>query len=365
MVQRWVFTEIGGLNETYTVAINPNSGGSPASRRNTYLAQAAGPGGIPIVQSGRLEVQELQFSGDILSQAHYLAMDRWAKKNSTIQIVDDLSRTYVGIFTDFTPQRVRTASNFWKHTFSAVFTVAALAPQGVAGGTSASLFYAKDNFDRAPAGDNSSIASINGIFGNELLSGQPWINSTSITNAYNNINYTAGATPVGYAYRAQDVAHTNYCYTGVKVVQNGDLIISANLYIKNTTGGHVGLYARNQSTTPGNGDAGGGYIAEIFPNTNQIQLAKIGGGVAFATKTLSYSVQLYQTYTMALRLYGTSLALYFYVASGADPFYSTGFPATDPELQVTDATYSNPGYCGFTTCYTDCANIDNFAARGL
>jgi hypothetical protein len=127
MVTRWVFTDYrsqGPTPYTYTLAINPNEGGSPTIQKNLTIASNTGPTRAAILQEGQSSAPELSFSGTILTQAHYEAMEAWFDKKIAIQITDDLGRMFRGIFNRWEPSRTRRAFNPWFHTYAAGFTVA-------------------------------------------------------------------------------------------------------------------------------------------------------------------------------------------------------------------------------------------------
>jgi hypothetical protein len=127
MVVRWVFNDYRsqGLSPyTYTVAINPNEGGSPTVQKNMTALSNVGPSRGAILQEGQSSAPELTFSGVILTQAHYEALEYWFDKRIAIEITDDLGRKFRGVFSRWEPSRTRRAFNPWYHTYSAGFTVA-------------------------------------------------------------------------------------------------------------------------------------------------------------------------------------------------------------------------------------------------
>lgn len=108
-----------------TLPINPNAGGSPQVSKNLAISQNVGPGRVNIVQEGQAVAPTMPFSGFILTQEHYESLEYWFSKRIVIRITDDLGRRFVGIFSAYSPQRVRKPYNPWYHTFDATFTLSA------------------------------------------------------------------------------------------------------------------------------------------------------------------------------------------------------------------------------------------------
>lgn len=114
---RWTITDPGtGITETFLM--NPDAGGSP-SRKRTFTYQAtAGVGGTTLVFEGRPEVQTLEFSGTLLTEAQYEFLDGCLDKANQVLLVDDLGRSFWVVFSEFSPTRVRAAHSPWKHTYT-------------------------------------------------------------------------------------------------------------------------------------------------------------------------------------------------------------------------------------------------------
>lgn len=74
---------------------------------------------------GATTESQLSFSGVILTREHLEAFEAWHLRRVLIELADDLGRKYRGVFSAFSPQRVRKAGNFWYHTYDATFTVLA------------------------------------------------------------------------------------------------------------------------------------------------------------------------------------------------------------------------------------------------
>lgn len=128
MVVKWIFEdywEAAAPPYSYTMAINPNDGGSPQVTKNMNVMANAGPNRMNLVQEGQSEVPTMDFSGIILDQAEYEAMEIWYDKRILIKITDDLGRQFYGIFNKWAPKRERRGGNFWYHTYDAEVSIVA------------------------------------------------------------------------------------------------------------------------------------------------------------------------------------------------------------------------------------------------
>lgn len=127
-VNRWTFTDVyqkGPAPYTYEVAINPNDGGSPTFEKSISVSKVSGPNEMPIIQEGAPGAASISFSGVILTQEHYEALEIWFRKRILLMVQDDLGRRFYGVFASWTPQRVRRSHNYWYHTYNASMTVLA------------------------------------------------------------------------------------------------------------------------------------------------------------------------------------------------------------------------------------------------
>jgi hypothetical protein len=126
VVTRWTFDdidEVGPSPYTYTVAINPNEGGSPTVEKTLAITSNTGPNRGAIVQEGQSSPPQMQFSGVILVQEHFEALEAWFDRRILIEITDDLGRKFRGVFSGWAPQRIRRAFNPWYHQYQATFTI--------------------------------------------------------------------------------------------------------------------------------------------------------------------------------------------------------------------------------------------------
>lgn len=123
-VVRWKFRDVWAATPTeYVFEINPNEGGSPQVSKNMNIVYNVGPNRGGILQEGQSTAPMLNFSGLIITQEHYEALETWFDKRVLIELTDDLGRTFRGVFSAFDPQRARRPFNPWYHTYSAQFTV--------------------------------------------------------------------------------------------------------------------------------------------------------------------------------------------------------------------------------------------------
>jgi hypothetical protein len=130
MTSRWTFKDLS-TGQVYQFVINPNEGGSLSVEKEVSRVSAIGPNRISTLSEGRSTPGVLEFSGVILSQAHYESFEVWAWKKTLLELTDDLGRVFQGVVSAFSPQRQRRGSNPWFHTYSARFTpVSAMSASG-------------------------------------------------------------------------------------------------------------------------------------------------------------------------------------------------------------------------------------------
>ena len=117
---RWTFTEVW-TGITWEFRINPNEGGSPTFEKQMNIMTNTGPYRGGILQEGRMSVPVVDFSGAILDQDQYEALESWFLKRVLIDMTDDVGRTFRGVITAFNPSRQRRAYRQWYHTYTAQF----------------------------------------------------------------------------------------------------------------------------------------------------------------------------------------------------------------------------------------------------
>lgn len=115
-VVRWRFDDPVDLT-SYTFAINPNEGGSPGFQKNFQYMTTAAEDGQTLVFEGRDQVQRIQFSGTLFTEAEHDAFVTWFNKRYQVQITDDLGREFSIVIESFIPKRVRARAFPWKHTY--------------------------------------------------------------------------------------------------------------------------------------------------------------------------------------------------------------------------------------------------------
>lgn len=126
MVMRWEIKDLD-TDDTIVVEVNPAEGGSPARRRNIKSKTTTAPDGDPIVYEGQAEPSEYKVSGSILTQSHFEQL--WAlvaPGSGPHEVTDDLGRVLTVVFSEFAPERVRSALNPWKHKYTMTGTVLSL-----------------------------------------------------------------------------------------------------------------------------------------------------------------------------------------------------------------------------------------------
>lgn len=113
-VVRWTFYD---GTDTYTFEINPDTGGSPAYAKTITSQSTLAPNGKTLVFEGTDQVPKFEFSGTILTEAHFNAFLEWWDKRRQIQVTDDLGRQFWIYLETFTPTRVRAVQHPWKHSY--------------------------------------------------------------------------------------------------------------------------------------------------------------------------------------------------------------------------------------------------------
>lgn len=116
MVQKWVFYD-PIVPESYTFSVNPNEGGTPGRTKKIGQQATAAPDGKTLLFEGRDEVQTIDISGTILTQAQLDAFTAWSDKRHQVRVTDDLGRQYWVYITTFSATRNRRASHPWHHSY--------------------------------------------------------------------------------------------------------------------------------------------------------------------------------------------------------------------------------------------------------
>lgn len=114
---RWTFYD-PVLNQTYTFEISPDDGGSPAYAKTISQTSTAAPDGGVLISEGLDAAQTFDFSGTVLTEAHYNAMITWFTKRYQISVTDDLNRQTWIYITSFEPKRKRSVTHPWKHSYN-------------------------------------------------------------------------------------------------------------------------------------------------------------------------------------------------------------------------------------------------------
>ena len=121
-VNRWIFSDPVTL-ATYNFEINPSEGGSPSYNKTFVYRSTSAPDGKVIVFEGREAPKTLEFSGVLLTEAHFNAFVEWYNKKYQVQVTDDLGREFSIIIESFVPKRERAVHSPWKHSYSVRATI--------------------------------------------------------------------------------------------------------------------------------------------------------------------------------------------------------------------------------------------------
>lgn len=117
MTVRWVFND-PAVPETYTVPLNPNSMTSPFREKAIDLAVTTAVDGQALVSEGQARPVNWQFSGTILTQAHYDALFKWYSKSKRFYLTDHYGRRFTVYFTDYKPIPKRSVGYPWRHDYT-------------------------------------------------------------------------------------------------------------------------------------------------------------------------------------------------------------------------------------------------------
>lgn len=115
----WIFEDV--VEGTVQVMqVNPNSGASPAFKKNITTSTTTAPGNRVLLFEGSDEPQHFDFSGVILTKDHYdFILAAWQKRH-LIRLTDDLGRTFDLYIESFTPTRKPTTAQYpWRHDYQA------------------------------------------------------------------------------------------------------------------------------------------------------------------------------------------------------------------------------------------------------
>lgn len=118
----WVFTD-PVENTTEEMQVNPNSGAAPEFSKNIVKKATVGPGGAVVIFEGNDNPQQMEFSGVILTEAHYNFLLTAYQKRHVVALTDDLGRTFQIYFESFKPTRKLSRTYPWRHDYSATVVI--------------------------------------------------------------------------------------------------------------------------------------------------------------------------------------------------------------------------------------------------
>jgi hypothetical protein len=108
--------------ESYSFLINPLSWNlNPLVKNMTN--QPASHGSRQISFQGRNQPQTMTFSGTILEESEYSALQRWANKRNQVKLTDDLGRIMWIYIMRFSPQRQLSPNNPFYFSYSIEATI--------------------------------------------------------------------------------------------------------------------------------------------------------------------------------------------------------------------------------------------------
>lgn len=99
------------------MALNPNEDASPSYQKTLTKATSTAPDGQVLLFEGQDQPVTFNFSGAILTEAHYdFLYTAWSKRHP-VMLTDDLGRSWLIYIETFQPKRQRSATYPWKHTY--------------------------------------------------------------------------------------------------------------------------------------------------------------------------------------------------------------------------------------------------------
>ena len=125
---RWILSD-PVTSETWTMNINPNTGGSLPLQKNISTYATTADDSQTVFYEGADAPQTVQISGTLLDEDQYNKMIYWYSKRRQIQLTDDLGRTMWVYFATWNPTRKWSFQHPWRHEWQATFYV--IGRQGV------------------------------------------------------------------------------------------------------------------------------------------------------------------------------------------------------------------------------------------
>lgn len=119
---RWHFHD-PNTGENYEPPIGPDRMTSPLPVRAVDAVSTTSRQGTIVVWEGAPEPAQWAFSGRLLSQVHYEALQAWYAKPNRVIISDHLARQWVCYITDFDAEPQRALHLPWSHRYTMRATV--------------------------------------------------------------------------------------------------------------------------------------------------------------------------------------------------------------------------------------------------
>lgn len=118
---RWTFIDGG---DSYQLTPGPTTAETPRIDKKAVRyshVRSSDSKTLMYVTAG--DVQEIVFTGSILTQAQYDAFEDWAALRDPWVIRDDMFREWSVVTKSYTPRRIQKADTPWYHTYTWTFTV--------------------------------------------------------------------------------------------------------------------------------------------------------------------------------------------------------------------------------------------------
>ncbi len=126
-VIRWTINDpVTAVTETFE--INPSAGGTPQRRKTFTEESTLAPGGAALLFEGRRPLLTATVSGTILSATQLAQFESWFEKANPLTLTDDLGRVFSIVISAFSPERVYSSSNVYRHSFTLNYFILSTAP---------------------------------------------------------------------------------------------------------------------------------------------------------------------------------------------------------------------------------------------
>lgn len=116
---QWTLTDYStGSPVVFTFPINPNQFTHPNKTAKIKSEQTVATTGSVVLFMGRPEMPKLSFKGVIRTEQFYNDMVTWTDKWNPLELADDEGTTWSIVISDFRPERLKSATNQWRFSYT-------------------------------------------------------------------------------------------------------------------------------------------------------------------------------------------------------------------------------------------------------